>query len=199
MSTTPALTPEQLKALQTKSLQIVKDFAQLLQPYQMYLDHTTPAGMQNLAILSAEVRKNGMVETAETLYWATNKIVLENKLLWVPGLEPAKLKAQKLNEANIQVPQDALKDAEALRLRRLAQEAADKKSAENVKTFERIDGAIFNLRLHFASDTKDNQDRLRGYVAKQKARNADPESIFTQVKKDIERLYKEEEKSRMYL
>lgn len=194
MSTTPTLTLDQLK-----SLQIVKDFAQLLLPYRMHLDPRTPAGMQNLVLLAAELRKHGMQETPENLRWATNKILLENKIEWVPGYEPEKLKAQKRNEANIEVLPDSLKDAESLRLRRLAQEAADKKSAENVKTFERIDGAISALRLRFASDTTDNQDRLRGYVAKQKARNADPESIFTQVKKDIARLYSDEEKARMYL
>jgi len=199
MSTVPPLTPEQLKSLQTKALQTVKDFAQLLLPYRMYLDHTTPAGMQNLVLLAAEVRKNGLPETPENLYWATNKMVLENKIQWVPGFEPAKLKAQKLNESNVIELPDAFKDAEALRLRRLAQEAADAKKAADVKTFERIDGAIFNLRLHFQSDTADNQTRLRSYVLKQKARNADPESIFRQVKLDIERLYKDEEKARMYL
>jgi hypothetical protein len=155
--------------------------------------------MQNLVLLAAELRKHGMAENAENLRWATNKILLENKIQWVPGSEPEKLKAQKRNEANIEVLPDAFKDAEALRLRRLAQEAADKKKAEDTKTFERIDGAISLLRLHFMSDTKDNQARLRGYVEKQKARNADPESIFRQVKLDIERLHREEESARMRL
>ncbi len=194
MSTTPTLTPDQLK-----SLQIIKEFVQLLLPYRMYLDPRTPAGAQNLVLLAAELRKHGMPETPENLRWATNKIVLENKIQWFPGYEPEKLKAQKRNEANIEVLPDGFKDAEALRLRRLAQEAADKKSAENVKTFERIDGAISALRQHFLSDTADNQARLRGYVAKQKARNADPESIFRQVKQDIERLHREEESARMHL
>jgi hypothetical protein len=152
--------------------------------------------MQNLVLLAAELQKNQMPETAENLRWATNKIVLESKLQWVPGYEPPKLKAQKLNEANVIELPDALKDAEALRLRRLAQEAADKKKAEDAKTFERIDGAISLLRLHFVSDTDDNKARLRGYVAKQKARNADAESIFTRVKQDIARLYREEESAR---
>jgi hypothetical protein len=194
MSTIPPLTPEQLKALQT-----VKEFAELLLPYRMYLDPRNPAGAQNLVLLSAELRKNGLSETAENLYSVTNKIVLENKIQWIEGCEPPKLKAQKLNESNVIELPDATKEAEARRLRKLAQEAADKKKAEDVKTFERIDGAISALRLHFVSDTNDNQTRLRGYVGKQKARNADPESIFTQVKKDIARLYSDEEKSRMYL
>jgi len=195
MSTTPtALTPEQLK-----SLQIVKDFAQLLLPYRMYLDYRTPAGAQNIVLLAAELHKAGMPETAENLRWATNKIVLENKLQWVPGFEPAKLTAQKRNEAHVEVLPDVLKDQEALHARRVAAEAADKKKAADLKTFGRIDEAISKLSLHFKSDTASQQTRLRGYVATEKARNAEPESIFHQVKNEIERLYHEEERARMYL
>ncbi len=191
MSTTPTLTPDQLK-----SLQIVKDFAQLLLPYRMYLDPRTPAGMQNLVLLAAELRKHGMPETAENLYWTTNKIVLENKIQWVPGYEPAKLKAQKLNKANIEVLPNVTKEVGDFLARKKNAEAAQAKSAADAKTFERIDDVINSLRLHFQSDTISHKDRLRGYVAKQKARNADAESIFTRVKQDIARLYREEESAR---
>ena len=194
MSTTPPLTPEQLKALQT-----VKEFAELLLPYRMYLDPRNPAGAQNLVLLAAELCKNGLPETAENLRWATNKIVLENKIQWVPGFEPEKLKAQKRNEANVQVLPNVTKEVDDFLTRKKNAEAADKKKAEDAKTFQRIDDAIAALRLHFASDTTDNKTRLRGYVEKQKARNADPESIFNQVKKDIARLYSDEEKAKMYL
>src|SRR5260370_35437263 len=96
MSTTPTLTPDQLK-----SLQIVKDFAQLLLPYRMYLDPRTPAGMQNLVLLAAELRKHGMPETPENLRWATNRILLENQIYGVSGSEPEKLKTQKRHEPDI--------------------------------------------------------------------------------------------------
>src|SRR6266478_6206540 len=143
MSTTQTvLTPEQLK-----SLQIVKDFAQQLLPYRMYLDLRDPRGMQNLVLLAAELQKNQMPETAENLRWATNKIVLENKIQWVPGFEPEKLKAQKRNEANVQVLPNVTKEVDDFLTRKKNAEAADKKKAEDAKTFQRIDDAIAALRL----------------------------------------------------
>ncbi len=80
-----------------------------------------------------------------------------------------------------------------------AGEKKNEKKVADIKTFQRIDEAISTLSLHFKSDTASQQTRLRGYVATEKARNAEPESIFHQVKNEIERLYHEEERARMYL
>jgi hypothetical protein len=138
--------------------------------------------------ITAYIQENKLEPTVESFYKAINHLAFS--IPWI--VEPAKLRADKLNKANIAVLPNARKDDEELLARKSAVEAAEKKRVEDEKTFERIDGAINNLYLRRLSETASQKERLRGYVKQEKARNAIPETIFEQVKKEIERLYKEE-------
>jgi hypothetical protein len=142
--------------------------------------------------ISNEVVKRGLPLHVDSALTVVNAILFENKLEFVPGFEPAKLKAGKLNQANVQVIPDQRKDEKARAELNAAVEAAELKAKADAKTFERIDGAIKGLYLRKRTETADQKARLSRYVAGEKARNAIPETIFEQVRKEIERLYKEE-------
>jgi hypothetical protein len=177
-------TPEQQQA----ALKLVADFQKALLPARLA---DIPS---NGVIVAAELNKRGWSYTVQNLVRVVNEILFSDLLTWT--VEPEKLKAHKRliasNNVNVEVLTNPRKDAEDLFQRKAAAEAADAKAKADAKTFERIDAAINNLYLRRLSETADQKARLFRYVAQEKARNAIPETIFEQIKKEIERLYKEE-------
>ena len=178
------LTPEQIQA----GTKMLIDLREKLLSMNIKLKEIHSNGYH----ISNEVVKRGLPLHVDSAYHVVNAILFDNKLEFEPGFEPAKLKAGKLNQANVQVIPDQRKDEKARAELNAAVEAAELKAKADAKTFERIDGAINNLSLRRLSETADQKARLSRYVAQEKARPAIPETIFEQVRKEIERLYTEE-------
>jgi hypothetical protein len=120
---TPQLTPETAKALAE-----FQQYVKMLEPAKLDLRDET-AVKQVLITLAIELRKRGWPETVANMYRVTNEILFEDKLTWVPGFEPAKLKAFKVNTA-VRNQTDAVHDANDFSARLKASEVAD---AQRVK------------------------------------------------------------------
>jgi hypothetical protein len=144
----------------------------------------------NGQLISSYIKENNLEPTADNFYAAIN--ALAGSLKWT--VLPKALVADQLNKANVQILPDQRKDEKARADLKAATEAAEAKATADAKTFARIDAAINSLYLRRLSETADQKARLQRYVAQEKARPAIPETIFEQVRKEIERLYREEER-----
>jgi hypothetical protein len=188
-SQSQALTPQQMKVLNT-----IKEFAALLLPAKLVLDHRDLRASQNLILLAIECKKNGWGETPAALLQATKNLLASDQLQWYPGFEPAQLKLLKASERP--TVQDPLGDQRNFTERVRQGEAVQAKKDADAATFVRIDAAINALHLKFKHTTQEKRDRLRKDVEDLKARNVNPEYIFKQVKQEVARLHREEEQSR---
>jgi hypothetical protein len=176
------VTPEQQQA----AFQFVADFQKALLPAR--LADTNSNGV----IIAAELNKRGWAYNVENAIKVVNEILFKDVLEW--KVEPAKLQADRRNKANVRVEPNVRKDEEELAKRKVAVEAADKKNAEDEKTFARIEGAIAAFSPRRLSTKYAEQEKLRAHVEAEKKRNASPEGVFEVVKTYIEKFYRDEER-----
>lgn len=145
-------------------------------------------GHLNGALIADYIRSNGLVPDANGFYAAINALV--ESLRWT--VPPAKLLADKANTGPAKVENPLQFETERSANLKQAEAAAAKTKAD-AETFTRISSAINSLYLRRLSETAEQKARLTRYVEQQKARNAIPETIFTQVRNEIERLYRDEQ------
>ncbi len=170
-----------------------------LAPAKLHLEGL--AGDRNGHLLNGELGKRGLPNTIPNIVFVIKEILFQDKLEWL--VEPKKLQAHKaLVKANghsstkIENPRELeAKRQEAVK----ASEAASALAKKNDK-FENLTRVL--IGSYAPRDKRGNpayrkqseeQTRLRAYVDREIARNADRESIYQMVEKDIARLYREEE------
>ena len=184
MSTAPTVTPQQQQAAQQHVL------AELNKAQARILPAKLADIPSNGLHVSAYITQHGLLPNAENFYIAIRALV--DTLVW--DVEPASLKARKVNELGLEVLPNALKDVDDFMKRKTAAEAAEKKRIEDEKTFERIDLAIAAFSPRRLSTKIDEQAKLRAHVAREKARNAVPEGVFEVVRAYIEKFYADEQR-----
>ena len=185
MSTSVA-TPEQQQAV----LKIVAEFQKALLPAR--LADTNSNGV----VIAAALSKRSLPFTVENLIHVVNELLFSDVLTWL--VEPKKLQAQR-HEKPTKIDNPLKLEAER-EAKLKATEAASALAKKNDK-FEKLTRVLIDS--YAPRDKRGNkayrrqseeQTRLRAYVDREIARNADRESIYNMVAKDIERLYKEEER-----
>ncbi len=151
----------------------------------------------NGVVIAAALNKRGLSFSVENLIHVVNEILFSDVLTW--SVKPVKLLAQERHEKPAKIDNPLKLEAER-EAKIKAVEAADALGKKNVK-FEKL--TLVLIDSYAPRDKRgnkayrkqsDEQTRLRAYVDREIARNADRESIYQMVEKEIARLYKEEER-----